>query len=102
MDTNTKNAAKEKAEFMEAKVAYPDEILDVNKLEEQYRNFNMTLESYYQNLIDVFWFNTENYLKELRNPVDKKTDWKDHAHTSVEFEIYSYVKNSLSKFQELL
>lgn len=97
MDDKTRKAALEKLEFMSSNVAYPDEILDEGKLEEHYRNLELTPGSYLKNVISESRFDFENDLKELRKPVDKK-DWKTLAYPTMVNALYSENLNSIRKF----
>lgn len=99
MDEVTKKAAQNKLEFMGAEVAYPDEILDDKKLEEHYRTLALSPESYSQNMIDFFRFNTENSIKELIKSTENN-DWKNRVPATKDFtSYYSNSKNAISKSQ---
>lgn len=95
MDENTRKAALEKAHAMAAHIAYPDEILDNEKLTAFYDGLVVSLDGTY--LEGVFnttkWSQEYNYGR-LRDPVNK-TDWRTHGRPQIVNAFYSPTENSI-------
>ncbi|RZC35967.1 Peptidase M13 N domain containing protein, partial [Asbolus verrucosus] len=78
MDDVTRQHALEKAEAIRAYIAYPDELLNDEKIDEYYRNLTVNPQKYLESAQNVTLFVLQNMFKKLDMPADTK-DWKDHA-----------------------
>lgn len=113
-----KNAI-DKAKSMTTHIAYPDELLDDNKLNEFYDNvcdffiqrnrlilwrfilffvFIFQLEvndgDYYTSVLNLTKFGTDYSFSKLRQPVNK-SDWIIHSRTAIVNAFYSAIENSI-------
>ena len=96
MDDETRKAALDKAESMSTHIAYPDELLDDNKLEEFYAKVDITPGNYLQNILNLTLFGTEYAFEKLRKPVNK-SDWVTHGRPAIVNAFYSSIENSIRK-----
>lgn len=97
MDNKTRKAALDKADRMTTHIAYPDELLDDNKLEEFYKKLEITPGNYLKSILNLTLFGTEYSFGKLRKPVNK-TDWISHGKPAVVNAYYSSVENSIRKY----
>lgn len=116
MDDETKRNALDKAKSMATHIAYPDELLSDDKLEEFYdgvsyirfiglqklKNILFQLEldpdHYMRSILNLTLFGTRFSFKRLRQPVNK-TDWITHGRPAVVNAFYSSIENSIRKFK---
>jgi membrane metallo-endopeptidase-like protein 1 len=96
MDEETKKSALNKAESMSTHIAYPDELLDDNKLEEFYKKLEITPGNYLQSILNLTLFGTEYSFEKLRKPVNK-SDWVTHGRPAIVNAFYSSIENSIRK-----
>lgn len=96
MDDVTRMEAIEKAKSMTSHIAFPDELIDNNKLEEFYKGLELKPDSLLQNVLRVRTFNDKNAIQRLRKPVNK-TDWESHTMPTTVNAAYSPLENSIRK-----
>ncbi|XP_026818473.1 neprilysin-2-like isoform X2 [Rhopalosiphum maidis] len=95
MDDETKKHAIDKAKLMLHHIAYPDEILDDNKLNAYYENIEFDNNTdYYTSLLKMNKFETDNIFSKLRQPVNK-SDWTNYSALLSKRTSYGLVKNIL-------
>ncbi|KAI5630567.1 VLP3p-3, transcript variant X1 [Venturia canescens] len=94
MDETTRTEALNKATAMQSHIAYPDELLDDDKLENFYAKLELSGNHYFESVLKVTLFNTEYTLSQLRKPINK-TEWLSHGSAAVVNAFYSAVKNSI-------
>lgn len=78
MDEGTRTAAIEKATSMTSHIAYPDELIDNNKLEEYYNGLDTQPNTLLHNVLRVNSFKDNHVIHKLRDPVNK-TEWITHT-----------------------
>lgn len=79
-------------------IAYPDELLDVTKLESFYGNLTVDPEYYLESVLNLSTFGTEYSFGKLRQPVNK-TEWISHGRPAVVNAYYSGIENSIRKLK---
>lgn len=79
---------------MTSHIAFPDELIDNNKLEEYYRGLELQPDSLLENVLRVRVFNGKNFIARLRKPVNK-TDWESHTMPATVNAAYSPLENSI-------
>ncbi|KAF5280980.1 hypothetical protein FQR65_LT14904 [Abscondita terminalis] len=94
MDDVTKKNALQKAAAMTSHIAYPDELLSDEKLEEFYAKLDFTSSHYLRTILNLTLFGTEFSFRRLNQPVNK-TDWISHGRPSVVNAFYSSIENSI-------
>ncbi|EEB19488.1 endothelin-converting enzyme, putative [Pediculus humanus corporis] len=94
MDSETKQKALEKAASMVTHIAYPDELLDVKKLEKFYDRLTVDPNYYLESVLNLTKFGTDYSFGRLRQPVNK-TEWISHGRPAVVNAFYSGVENSI-------
>ncbi|CAG9860712.1 unnamed protein product [Phyllotreta striolata] len=94
MDEATRKNALDKAKSMTTHIAYPDELLDDNKLIEFYDGLEIDPEQYMRSVLNLTLFGTRFSFKRLRQPVNK-TDWITHGRPAVVNAYYSSIENSI-------
>uniref|UniRef100_A0A1B6DD22 Peptidase M13 N-terminal domain-containing protein n=1 Tax=Clastoptera arizonana TaxID=38151 RepID=A0A1B6DD22_9HEMI len=94
MDEKTRQSALIKAKGMSAHIAYPDELLDREKLENYYKNVTVTGEDYLKSLLNLTTFGTNWSFNRLRQPVNK-SDWISHGRPAIVNAFYSSIENSI-------
>lgn len=94
MDDETRQNALDKAKSMSTHIAYPDELLDDNKLEEFYDGLELDPDQYMRSILNLTLFGTRFSFKRLRQPVNK-TDWITHGRPAVVNAFYSSIENSI-------
>lgn len=97
MDEDTRKEAIEKAHKMDYHIAYPNELVDNNKLEEYYHDLELVTNSLFNNVQRVRIFKRNNLIRKLRLPVNK-TDWETHSIPFIVNAFYSLLENSIRKF----
>ncbi|XP_034180003.1 M13 family metallopeptidase neprilysin 3 isoform X2 [Osmia lignaria lignaria] len=73
MDTETRNAAEEKANAITDMIGFPDFILNPRELDERYRDLSIKQNEYFLNNIRVNKYNLRKNLEKLDQPVNKTT-----------------------------
>ncbi|XP_055304830.1 neprilysin-2-like [Sitodiplosis mosellana] len=94
MDGDTRKEAIQKAHKMNYHIAYPEELVDNNKLEEYYQHLELVSNSLYDNVRRVRIFKSNNLIRKLRLPVNK-TDWETHSIPFIVNAFYSLLENSI-------
>ncbi|CAH1130598.1 unnamed protein product [Ceutorhynchus assimilis] len=94
MDEKTRQNALDKAKSMSTHIAYPDEMLDDNKLIEFYGDLELDENKYLPSILNLTLFGTRFSFKRLRSPVNK-TDWITHGRPAVVNAFYSSIENSI-------
>ncbi|CAG4955091.1 unnamed protein product [Colias eurytheme] len=94
MDTMTRQAALDKAQAMAAHIAYPNELLDNDKLTEFYSGLEMSTDKLMESVLNLTLFGTEYLFSKLREPVNK-TDWVTHGRPAIVNAFYSSIENSI-------
>lgn len=97
MDEGTRAAAIEKANKMDFHIAYPNELIDNNKLNEYYNGLELETNSLFHNILRIRNYQTDHAINKLRKPVNK-TDWETHSMPAVVNAFYSLLENSIRKF----
>ena len=97
MEEKTKMNALEKAEAMRSNIAYPDELLDDNKLEELFKNLEITPDDYFQSVLNASRMEMEYSFSQLRTPVNK-SDWISHSRPILVNAFYNPNENSYGRF----
>lgn len=78
MDESTRHEAIRKAEAMLFDIGYPDELVDDQKLDENYHDLELQNDSLFHNVLRIRKFQQMHQIKQYREPIDKK-DWREHA-----------------------
>lgn len=94
MDDDSRAAAIVKANQMLLHVAYADELVDTNKLEEYFRGLDLTPDSLIHSLVQLHKFYDNRSINKLRRPVDK-VDWETHSKATQVNAFYSPTENSI-------
>ncbi|XP_058793376.1 neprilysin-2-like isoform X2 [Phymastichus coffea] len=94
MDEETRLAALEKADAMSSFIAYPNELLDDNKLDKYYESLTIERGNYLESILNLTLFATEYTLSQLRKPVNK-SDWITYGDAAVVNAYYSPNDNSM-------
>lgn len=94
MDEDSRMAAITKANNMQFHIAYPDELVDDNKLEEYYRGLELEPDSLLHSVVRIHKFLDIRATKELRKPVNK-TDWETHSKATSVNAFYAPAENSI-------
>lgn len=97
MDDDTRKSALEKAASMSSHIAYPDELLDDNKLEEFYSKLELNPDDYVGSILNLTLFGTEYSFEKLRKPVNK-SDWISHGRPAIVNAFYSSIENSIREY----
>jgi len=95
MDKETKGKAVAKANSIVAHIGYPEEILDMKKLDELYSGLEIFESDYFGNGNRIRKFGTNYSFSKLRQRVDKN-DWVRHGQPAVVNAFYNSVENAIS------
>lgn len=101
MDEVTRKEALSKVNKMDYHIAYPDELVDNNKLEEYYHDLDLDSHSLYYNVRNIRNFKRNKLIGKLRKPINK-TDWETHSMPFIVNAFYSLLENSIRKSYESL
>lgn len=96
MDEQSIAAAIVKANNMHFHIAFPQELVDDEKLEILYSGLELQPESLLHNLIQIQKFIEYRTINKLRQPVNK-TDWEEHSIITTVNAYYNFLENSISK-----
>lgn len=77
MDEETKKIALEKIKSMVSHVAYSDELLDKERLDEYYENLEIHPKSFMKNQLSLNYFQITKNFKRFRMQSDKNENWLD-------------------------
>ncbi|KAI5630642.1 VLP3p-1 [Venturia canescens] len=94
MDEKTRGNALEKAASMSTHIAYPDELLDDDKLEKYYESLELSESNYLESILNIRSFQTKYSFSQLRKPFNK-TDWLSHGSSAVVNAFYAPFENSI-------
>lgn len=94
MDEKTKQKGLEKAKAMAVHIAYPDELLDDNKLEDFYDKLEVNPNLYLESILNVTKFGMNYSFGRLRTKVNK-TEWITHGRPAIVNAFYSSIENSI-------
>lgn len=97
MDEKTRNAAIEKAKSMTAHIAYPDELMDDNKLIEYYEHLTIDQNRFFESVLNLSLFDSGKVLMTYRKPINR-SDWETHASVAVINAFYNANENSIREF----
>ena len=97
MDCETKKRALDKAQSIASYVGYPDELLDDKKIEEFYKNLEITDDDYYQASLNLCSFHLSSSLSRYRESVNDGK-WISHSEYRIPNVVYSLTKNSICMF----
>lgn len=95
MDEETRAAAVDKADAMHAHIAYPDELLDDEKLEKQYEKLEITGENLLESVLNYTIHSTLRAFENFREPYNM-SNWVTHG-DSVVVNAYYYRTNRIRK-----
>ncbi|XP_049945688.1 neprilysin-2 isoform X2 [Schistocerca serialis cubense] len=94
MDEGTRKKGLEKAKSMAVHIAYPDELLDDNKLDQFYEKLDVSPTLYLESVLNLTKFGTNYSFSRLRQPVNK-TEWITHGRPAIVNAFYSSIENSI-------
>lgn len=94
MDEDSRMAAIIKANNMQFHIAYPDELVDDNKLEEYYQDLELQPDSLLQSVVRIHRFFNIHSVRKFRKPVNK-TDWETHSRATSVNAFYAPAENSI-------
>lgn len=97
MDEETRKSALNKAASMASHIAYPDELLNNDKLEEFYEKLELTTDNYLEGILNLTLFGVEYSFSKLRKPVNK-SDWVTHGRPAIVNAFYSSIENSIREY----
>ena len=93
MDNETKLEAKKKLVKMKQFLAYPDELLDREKVDEYYNYLEINEDDYFGNVLASYRFDVRNMDLEFRKAIDPE-DWRNQR-VAVVNAFYSFSDNSM-------
>ncbi|KAK2705540.1 neprilysin-2-like [Artemia franciscana] len=94
MDEETRLRAKKKAETITTHIAYPEELMQNQKLIDLYKGLELSSDEYLDNALNLTRFGTNYAFGKLREPVNK-TDWISHGRPAIVNAFYSSIENSI-------
>jgi len=94
MDDKTRERAHVKVDSMKSFIAYAEEILDNENLNEFYDGLEIKSDSFLDNMLSLRQFINKYYTKEYRIPVDRHS-WKTHGGAAIVNAFYSPNENSI-------
>lgn len=94
MDDITKEAALEKVNSMLTFIAYPNELMDDQKLIEYYQDLVLDSENYFESILNITKFEGLKIARNFRKAINK-TSWDDHSDVAVINAFYSPLENSI-------
>jgi len=77
IDNGTKAEAQKKLKLMKQYIAYPDELLEKDTIDEYYANFKASPDSYLENVLNLDKFEITKNFKQLKEKVDPE-HWTEH------------------------
>lgn len=102
MDEKSKAAAIAKANAMNFDVAYPDELVDVSKLNEYYEGLKLQEDSLLHNVLLVNKFVSDRKMRRMHMPINRK-DWDERSTRTTNVDaFYSVPQNTIRKLIEFL
>ncbi|XP_046660590.1 neprilysin-2-like isoform X1 [Homalodisca vitripennis] len=94
MDEETKKRAVYKASQVVQHIGYPDELNDMNKIEEYYKGLDIDKDQYFEALIDLSRWANDYKFRQLREEVNR-TDWRSHGTVTMVNAFYNPMENSI-------
>lgn len=94
MDEESRTAAIAKAVAMHFNIAYPDELIDDQKLEKYFHGLELSSDSFIHSVMNIRKFTSERTMSKLRVPINK-TDWETHSIPTKVGGYYSISENSI-------
>ena len=94
MDPKTKARAHKKADQIAPHVAFPEELLDEELINELYESIDLSKDSYFKNILSLKKFISEYNAKEFRKPNDKN-NWKKYGGAAMVNAFYRSEENSI-------
>ncbi|XP_018573332.1 endothelin-converting enzyme homolog isoform X1 [Anoplophora glabripennis] len=73
MDEETRKVAIAKADAISDMIGYPEFIKDMNQLDERFENLSVRNDTYFDNNININYFNLKKMLEKINEPVNKTT-----------------------------
>ncbi|CAH1118459.1 unnamed protein product [Phaedon cochleariae] len=73
MDEDTRKVAIAKADAISDMIGYPEFVKDVNQLDERFENLSVRSDTYFQNNIQILFYNLRKNLEKINEPVNKTT-----------------------------
>lgn len=73
MDEETRKVAIAKADAISDMIGYPEFIRDINQLDERFENLTLRNDTYFENNININFFNLKKMLEKINEPVNKTT-----------------------------
>lgn len=96
MDDKTRAAAIAKALAMHFHIAYANELIDDNKLQEHYNRLELHADSLLHSIMEIRKFRNQHLVEQLRKPINK-TDWETHSMITAVNAFYSHTENSIRR-----
>lgn len=94
MDEQTRAEALKKANAVVLHVAYPDELIDNDKLEKYYQDLELQPNSLLHSVLNIRKFARNRTINQLRKPINK-TDWETHSNAAVVNAYNALLENSI-------
>lgn len=98
MDNKTRGAAIAKALAMHFHIAYANELIDDDKLQEHYNGLDLHADSLLHSIMEIRKFRNKHLVEQLRTPINK-TDWETHSMITAVNAFYSHTENSIRRFR---
>ncbi len=95
MDDETKLEAHEKLKSMKQFLAFPDQVLDQDIVDQVYQGLDINEQDYLENYLRLSRHFTVYWSRQLREPVDPN-DWRDHAYVAL---VNAFYNPSLNNFE---
>lgn len=97
MDDRSRIEALKKANAIHFHIAYPNELVDGNKLEEYYHGLELSPDSLLFSVMRIRRFINDHEMSKLRKPVNA-TDWETHSIPTTVDAFYAMFENSIRMF----
>lgn len=96
MDNDTKTAANNKADTIQAQMGFADELMNDTKIEEYYSTFGETVDEtqFYESIFRWNIASSNRNNKRLREPIDK-TEWTSQVTPAIVNAFYSSLENTI-------
>lgn len=94
MDDESKKAAIGKANAMHFHIAYPNELIDNNKLEEYYRDVELEPDSLIHSVLSIRKSNINRMIRQLRE-LNNKTNWEKYSSSAEVNAFYTPSENGI-------
>ncbi|XP_054269774.1 neprilysin-2-like [Macrosteles quadrilineatus] len=94
MDNVTSARALYKVLQVQEYIGYPDELLNISKIEQHYKGLVLDGEHYLEELLKLSKWGENYAYRQLREPVNK-TDWREHSNVAIANAFYHPLENSM-------